>query len=240
MRRDLVIGVVAGLLVVAGGAFVVLRLVPDFAGNGSVGPGMVPAVGARPAVQPSSAGSTAPASAYHPGSTAGAVNPSAQSMPGNSTAPWLSSPNGTKPSALPAPGIAVGKQGAPTLESIQQRLQRISASGQPNAKELDAVLADLQRNQGSKVVAGVDLQALRENLVRNERIRELAEQIKIVAASPGPDTAKKLQPLMAEIQQQQAAMQPVGAPIGIPPPVGSAAAPAGTTAPSSSAGSATH
>lgn len=105
----------------------------------------------------------------------------------------------------------MGKQGAPTLESIQQRLQGIAASGQPNVRELDQALADLQRNQGRDVIGGVNLQILRDTLMRSERISELAEQIKIVAASPGPDTQKRLQPLLLEIQRVQAGMQAASA-----------------------------
>lgn len=238
MRRDLVIGVVAGLLVVAGAAFVVLRQSPDLGGNGSAGPRAASTSSTPSLTPPSPARSIAPAQTSRLGSADGTISQSSPSTPGNTTAPWLSRASGAKPAATTPPGIAVGKEGAPSLESIQQRLQRIAASSQPSTRELDAVLADLQRNQGSKVVAGVDLQALRDNLVRNERIKQLAEQIRIIAASPGPDTASKLQPLMAEIQRQQAAMQPVG--IAAPVPAPGAARPAGTNPPASSASSATH
>ena len=86
------------------------------------------------------------------------------------------------------------------------RLQNLLASPQPDVREVDAVLADLQKNQGSKVVAGVDLQAVRDNLARSERIRQIAVEMQALAAKPGPEVPAQLQARMAEIQRLQAGM----------------------------------
>ncbi|AVS88432.1 hypothetical protein C8238_09480 [Paracidovorax avenae] len=89
------------------------------------------------------------------------------------------------------------------------------AQPQPDVREVDAVLADLQRNQGSTVVAGVDLQAVRDNLARSERIRQISVEMQALAAKPGPDVPAQLQSRMAEIQRLQAGMTGnVAAPAG--------------------------
>jgi hypothetical protein len=104
------------------------------------------------------------------------------------------------------------RSGAPSITEIQQRLQRIAASGQPNLRELDGVLADLQRNQGSTVVAGVNLQVVRDNLARTEHIQQLAQQMQALAANPTPETPARLQALMSEMQRTQGQMQALGMP----------------------------
>ena len=104
-------------------------------------------------------------------------------------------------------GIPIGQSGAPSMEGIQQRLQALVASGrQPTAREVDAVLADLQKNQGSNVVAGVNLQALRDNLARTDRISQIALEIQAIANQPGKSDLVRLQTLSAEMQSIQAAL----------------------------------
>ncbi len=107
--------------------------------------------------------------------------------------------------------VNMGRAGAPAIGDIQKRLQQIAASGHPDLRELDGVLADLQRNQGSAVVGGVNLQVVRDNLARTERIQQLAQQMQVLAANPTAETPARLQALMTEMQRTQSQMQALGA-----------------------------
>lgn len=137
-----------------------------------------------------------------PAAGSGASGPLGQALP--STAPWVAAPG------VPAPGRqgpnvpAVGKAGAPSIDDIQRRLQGLTANGrQPTAREVDAVLADLQRNQGSDVVVGVNLQALRDNLARADRMQQIAQEVQTLAANPRKEDLPRLQALSAEMQRLQ-------------------------------------
>lgn len=103
--------------------------------------------------------------------------------------------------------IAIGKNGAPSLNLIQQRLQALVADGrQPTPSEVDLVLADLQKNQGSNVVAGVDLQVMRDNLAHTNRIAKIAKEIQGIAANPAKGDELRIAALVAEMQRRQGAM----------------------------------
>lgn len=156
-----------------------------------------------------------PGLAPEPQATAPRARPLAAAPASAGSPDWRSAgPMGALLPAPPPPGAAPAQGASATaggMAAIQQRLQRLAASGHPDVHELDSVLADLQRNQGSAVVAGVDLQALRDNLARSQHIQDLAQQMQALAASPSPETTPKLQALMAEIQRTQSQMQPIGA-----------------------------
>ena len=190
MNRPVMLGAGLGLAVlIAGGACLYLLQVrsPD------------------PASRPSASTATS-----QPAGAAAASSPW-------SAAPHWQAPAAAGPSASTAPAgrsqPAAAADGGVRMTDIQKRLQSLAASGQPDVRELDAVLADLQRQQGKSVVAGVDLQALRDNLARSQHIQELARQMQTMAANPSPETTPKLQALMAEIQQTQSQMQAIGAPM---------------------------
>lgn len=103
--------------------------------------------------------------------------------------------------------LVIGKPGSTSLEQLQQRLQQLTANGrQPSAAEVDAVLADLQKNQGRNVVAGVDLQGLRETLARTDRIQQIALEVQAIAANPSKLDQARLQSLTAEMQRLQSAL----------------------------------
>lgn len=139
-------------------------------------------------------------------------------MSGQGSRNELSAASSTSPNALNGPpktdlagtqvfGVPIGKPGAPSMEGIQQRLQALLANGrQPTAREVDAVLADLQKNQGGNVVAGVNLQALRDNLARTDRISQIALEIQAIANQPAKSDLVRLQSLSGEMQRIQAAM----------------------------------
>ncbi len=103
--------------------------------------------------------------------------------------------------------IAIGKNGAPSLQMIQQRLHALVANGrQPTPREVDQVLADLQQNQGTNVVSGVDLRVMRDNLAHTHRIAEIAKEIQGIAANPTKDDEPRIAALVAEMQRRQGAM----------------------------------
>lgn len=110
---------------------------------------------------------------------------------------------------LSAKGIPIGKSGAPSLDEVQKRLQALVANGrQATPREVEAVLADLQRNQGSNVVNGVNLQMLRDNLIRTDRIQQIALEMQAIAATPRKEDLPRLQTLSAEMQRLSSAMVP--------------------------------
>jgi hypothetical protein len=114
------------------------------------------------------------------------------------------------------PNFPIGKPGTPSIEGIQQRLQALVANGrQPTAKEVDAVLADLQLNQGGNMVGGVNLQALRENLARTDRIGQIAQEIQAIASQPSKADLPRLKSLTDEMQRLQGAItSPTGPALG--------------------------
>lgn len=213
MSRGVLIGLAVGVGALVLGGVLWVR------GEASVSNGALPVPPMTPAPLPApTATGPLPAPVLPGPAVPGLVPPeSAGRAPGDpaATAPWLGLESGNAPARPVTPPVSAGRAGAPTLDDIQKRLQGLLASSQPDVREVDAVLADLQRNQGSKVVAGVDLQAVRDNLARSERIRQVAVEMQLLAAKPGPDTPAQLQTRMAEIQRLQAGMTAnVSAPAG--------------------------
>ncbi len=201
MNRGVVAGLAAGVALIAVAAVLLVRNDPAAVQGAQA---TAPATAAPPA-QP---GAGAAPAAVPPGTS---VPPVAADAAGRvpadpSAAPWLGSAGARASAPGGAPSVAAGRAGAPSLDDIQKRLQAMLAQPQPDVREVDAVLADLQRNQGSTVVSGVDLQAVRDNLARSERIRQISVEMQALAAKPGPDVPAQLQSRMAEIQRLQAGM----------------------------------
>ncbi len=195
MNRGILVGAAVGVVALALGAVLLMRS-ESAADAGRTVPS-APVV-AAPATVPAM-----------PAPVAGAASGTVTGRAGSDlpAAPW-NAPGGERPATgMPAtPPVAVGRPGAPTLEEIQTRLQTLATSGQPSVREVDAVLADLQKNQGSDVVAGVNLQAVRDNLARTERIQQLAKEMQALAAAPTAETPAQLQTRLAEMQRLQASM----------------------------------
>ena len=198
MNRGILVGAAVGLVALALGAVLLVR--SESAADANLPVSVAPVVSAPVAVP------AAPASGGGAGAVSGTVTArGASDLPGGI---W-NAPGTERPAAgTPAtPPVTVGRAGAPTLEDIQARLHALSSSGQPSVREVDAVLADLQKNQGSDVVAGVNLQTVRDNLARTERIQQLALEMQALAATPTADTPAQLQTRVAEMQRLQAGMK---------------------------------
>ena len=214
MNRGILVGAAVGLVALALGAVLLVR--SESAADANL-PVPAPSSAASPVRVP------AP-SASAPGAPATMVTPPGGLPLNTPAAPWLA-PGGERasPAAAPVPPVAAGRSGVPTIEDIQARALAMGTGKKANAREIDALLADMQKNQGRNVVAGVDLQALRDNLARSERIQQLALEIQALAATPGAGTPAQLQTRMDELQQLQTAM--TGS-VAVPAPV---TAPAGAT-----------
>ena len=213
MNKGLWIGSAAGVLVVMGlGLYFWLEspngrqmeATPVHGAEGaSVRPGTPPVAGTQPGLN----ARPTPPVLMTPASTPAAVPGGVAGTP----APWLTpgAAGSSGADGLPATGVSIGKPGAPSLNDVQQRLQALVANGrQPTPREVEAVLADLQRNQGSNVVNGVNLQTLRDNLVRTDRIQQIAQEMQVIAANPRKEDLPRLQALSVEMQRLSAAMAP--------------------------------
>ncbi len=208
MNRGILVGAAVGAVALALGAVLLVR--SESAADANL-----------PLPAPSSA--AAPLRVPAPSASApGAVTPPGGLPLNTPAAPWLA-PGGERasPRAAPVPPAAAGGTGVPTIEDIQARAQALGTGKKANAREIDALLADMQKNQGRNVVAGVDLQALRDNLARSERIQQLALEIQALAATPGAATPAQLQTRLDELQQLQAALTAsVTVPAAATPPAG--------------------
>ena len=196
MNRGILVGVAVGVVVIALGVGLLMR--SEKAADANL---PVPAA-SRPS-------STVPAPALAPAATGTSAAPTTApgGLPLNTpAAPWLTPGSGSAPSAAVVPPSGAGRSGAPTMAELQARLQALSSNKQPTPREVDALLADLQKNQGGNVVAGVNLQTLRDNLARTERIQQLAQEIQALAASPTADTPSQMQSRLDELQRLQAAL----------------------------------
>lgn len=165
-----------------------------------VQPGLVP-----PSVGPSASVVRPSGAPSVPGSQSGTALPPGTGA--TADAPWATSPVPPSAARLGARPPSAGQPGAPSIEDIQSRLQGLTANGrQPTAREVDAILADLQRNQGTDVVGGVNLQTLRDNLARADRMQQIAQEVQTLAANPRKEDLPRLQTLSAEMQRLQASV----------------------------------
>ncbi len=234
MKKSILIGILAGLLVVASiGIYTWLGAPPistdaasvsrgDLANAGLSGlknPPDVTLLGSTAADTTSqtslAAGAAAQASGMN-GAASQAIAVQATSPQfGTQTLPVLDAKTSTTLAVPTLRGseaqaltpLVIGRPGSTSLEQIQQRLQQLTANGrQPSAAEVDAVLADLQKNQGRNAVAGVDLQGLRDTLARTDRIQQIGLELQAIAANPSKVDQARLQSLTAEMQRLQSAL----------------------------------
>jgi hypothetical protein len=196
MSKAVWTGIATGAALVAAlGGYLWWQSMQDPLQGSAVPPSVGPAASvAKPSVPPSV-----------PGGPLGAALPPGPSS--TADAPWATPSVPPSAAKLGMHPPAVGKAGAPSIEDIQRRLQGLTANGrQPTALEVDAILADLQRNQGTNVVGGVNLQALRDNMARADRMQQIAQEVQTLAANPRKEDLPRLQALSAEMQRLQASV----------------------------------
>ncbi|MDR0771397.1 MAG: hypothetical protein LBE75_09455 [Burkholderiales bacterium] len=114
------------------------------------------------------------------------------------------------------------------LKNLQTRFKEISAGGKtPDIEELDKLLSELVEIQGTSVIAGVDLNVLRQNLRVAQEVQALAKEMEAESKKPNPNSNRILE-ITKEIQVMQGKLRTDimvgGGTTPIPPP--SPAAPA--------------
>ncbi len=92
-------------------------------------------------------------------------------------------------------------------DAIRARIQKLTANGRhPTPAEMNQVLGDLERVEGSPVVAGVDIGALRKNLVAVDKLQKLSRELQTESQKPGGGDKKRIQQILAQLKQIQSEM----------------------------------
>jgi len=120
--------------------------------------------------------------------------------------PWAANGNTSVGADLgPAIGPARGdpkKRAA--REAIRAKILALTANGrQPTPAEMNVVLSELERVEGSSVISGVNVGALRNNLVKVDEMQKLGEQMKNESSKPGGGDPQKIKDIMARLQKLQ-------------------------------------
>lgn len=103
-------------------------------------------------------------------------------------------------------------------DAIRARIQKLTANGRhPTPAEMNDVLGDLERVEGSSALGGVNIAALRENLVAVDKLQKLSLELQAESQKPGGGDKQKIQSILAQLKQIQANMNyNVAAPVGTP------------------------
>lgn len=89
------------------------------------------------------------------------------------------------------------------LKDLQTRFRELSVDGKaPDIDELDRLLDELVGIQGTSVIAGVDLNVLRQNLWVAKEVQALAKELEEESKKPKPDQNRMLE-ITKEIQEVQ-------------------------------------
>jgi hypothetical protein len=107
------------------------------------------------------------------------------------------------------------------LQALQKKFETLSVQGEPNIAEVDALLNELIEIQGSSVIAGVDLNVVRQNLRIAGDLQQVAKEMEAEQKASAPDAARleNLRQRAAALQNQLTASlqgRPVGAAPGAP------------------------
>jgi hypothetical protein len=102
------------------------------------------------------------------------------------------------------------------LQALQKKFEVLSTQKEPSLDEADALLNELIDIQGSSVIAGVDLNVVRQNLRIAGDLQQVAKEMETEQKKPTPDAAEmeNLRQRAADLQNQLAASlhgQPTGA-----------------------------
>lgn len=104
--------------------------------------------------------------------------------------------------------MPVDPQKTAARAAVRARLAQLTANGRhPTLAEMNDVLGQMERAEGSSVVAGVNLEAVRTNLVQVEKLRRLGKALQAEAQKPGGGDKQKLHELMRQMQQVEAQMR---------------------------------
>ncbi len=131
--------------------------------------------------------------------------------------PWAGSA-ATAPIVLPdlRSSAKANPQKQAAREAVRQKIAGLTANGrQPTPAEMNVVLAELERIEGSSVISGINVGAVRNNLMKVDEMQRLGEQMKAESTKPGGGDVQKLNALLARIQKLQSEMR---LDIAVPPP----------------------
>jgi hypothetical protein len=112
------------------------------------------------------------------------------------------------------------------LQALQKKFEALSTQTRHDPDEIDALFGELIDAQGTSVVAGVDLNVLRQNIRLALDLQRVGEEMDAERKKPAPDAAK-----MENLRQKAAALQNrltanlQGQPAATPPSAGSFAGP---------------
>jgi len=127
------------------------------------------------------------------------------------------------------------KDKADRLMALQARFKALSANGKtPDADELDKLLNELIEIQGTSVIAGVDLNVLRQNLRVAQKIQALAKDLEAEGKKPKPDQNRILE-ITKEIQAEQTHLNTNMMVGGVNPSAGAPMSPPAVNAPNAGA-----
>ena len=136
----------------------------------------------------------------------------AASAPDSGTPPWADHTGGAGASSPANLGSAISlspqdQAKATQRAALRARIQKLTAGGRhPTPAEMDSVLGDMQRMEGSSVVAGVDIEALRQNLANVQKLQRVSQELQAESQKPGGGDKQKIQALLAQLKQIQSNM----------------------------------
>lgn len=136
------------------------------------------------------------------------------------TPPWLTAPGAGASNAtrgLPAPG-----QRAPTAEETARAVAQLREQALRNERNADELLRQLDAMKASgQAPPGVDLDALRNNLLVTKRAQVLARELAELTQRPdAPDRRQRILSISTELQQLQSQLRyDVGTGAAAAPPV---------------------
>ncbi|MGA7296955.1 MAG: hypothetical protein WBW92_05555 [Rhodanobacteraceae bacterium] len=91
--------------------------------------------------------------------------------------------------------------------AIRARLHKLTANGRhATPAEMSQVLGDLERVEGSPVVAGVDIGALRKNLIAVDKLQNLSRELQAESQKPGGGDKQRIQQILVQLKQIQSEM----------------------------------
>lgn len=131
--------------------------------------------------------------------------------------PWADS-TATGPIVLPdlRSAAKANPQKQAAREAIRQKIAELTANGrQPTPAEMNVVLAELERVEGASIISGINVGAVRNNLIKVDEMQRLGEQMKAESTKPGGGDVQKLNAMLARIQKLQSEMR---LDIAVPPP----------------------
>ncbi len=140
------------------------------------------------------------------------ATPTAPSAGPSQTPPWADASGvAAAPSSISvAPAISLSpedKEKARQRAAIRARILKLTANGRhPTPAEMNDVLGDLERVEGSPVIAGVNVGALRKNLVAVDKMQKLSIELQAESQKPGGGDKEKIQNILAQLKQIQAQM----------------------------------